>query len=59
MSSGDQIETSFTLQFSQNVSAETNQNFLQQHWPLIDHSTGVSCWAGERMNLDMAVNGLK
>lgn len=55
---GDPIETCFNPQFGQHVPAGTSARFLQKHWPLVDSKTAVSRWAGERMDMGMAVDGL-
>ena len=55
---GEQIEYSFNPQFSKNVPAGTFADYLEAQWPEVDKDTAVSRWAGERMDFDMAVEGL-
>jgi hypothetical protein len=43
---------------SKNVSAGTFADYLEAQWPEVDKDTAISRWAGERMDFDMAVEGL-
>ena len=55
---GEVFEPGFYPQFTHNVPAETFSDYLEINWPAVDKDTAVSRWAGERMDCDMAVQGL-
>jgi hypothetical protein len=55
---GETFEPSCYPQFTKNVPAETFFDCLEINWPEVEKNTAVTSWAGERMDVDMAVQGL-
>ncbi len=55
---GELIEPSLYPQFTKSVPAETFSGYFEAQWPEVDTGTAVSSWAGERMDFDMAMQGL-
>lgn len=56
--SGELIEPSPYPLFTKNVPAETSSDYLDINWPEVKTDTAVTSWAGERMDVDMAMQGL-